>query len=246
MKAIFISDIHLRDINESNSKELLLFFSKAAQDKNLTHIFMVGDIFDLWIGNSSFFKKKYAPLLAAINKCAQVCTIHYFEGNHDLYLKKYWQKELGVKVHPGPEVFSLGPWKVRVEHGDEMNPEDRGYLWLRWFLRICWVRAFIQCLPGALVHFIGNGASAISEKNHEPWSPQLKEKIIGFTRAHGRKFGVTDQVDWVISGHTHVQDFFKFQENGRTWRSVNLGSWHKGPVYFCLDERTGQFLNTVP
>jgi len=245
VKAIFISDVHLRDISESNSSLLLLFFSSIAEDPSFTHLFLVGDIFDLWIGNHTFFIERFRPIINAIKKCTENTEVHYFEGNHDLYLKSYWQNTVGVTVHEEPKNFQLGSWNVRVEHGDQMNPEDRGYLWLRWFLRTPLIKVVQKILPGALIHRIGARASQVSEHHRDPWSNETSEKIVAFTRRHAEKVSQTNSFQWMISGHTHVKDHFEFLSQGKKRVSINLGSWANGPVCFLLDEEQGVFLDKI-
>ena len=64
-KGYFVSDIHIRDPLESNSEKLLLFLHQLKNDKDCSHLFLVGDIFDLWSYNHRYFVKKYARLVDA-------------------------------------------------------------------------------------------------------------------------------------------------------------------------------------
>ena len=94
IKAWFISDIHLKNEQESNSEKLLLFLHSLENgQRQASHLFLVGDIFDLWIHNHSYFIEKFPKIVNAIRVVVKKgIEVHYFEGNHDLYLKKYWQR----------------------------------------------------------------------------------------------------------------------------------------------------------
>src|SRR3954468_461239 len=122
MKAYFLSDLHLKSMQERNSQTLLRFLRSVHEEQlslnrkestvssndnilSVAHpfkhnsIFLVGDIFDLWIGKHKYFVNKFRPIVDALRECeAAGVEIHYFEGNHDLYLKQFW-KELGIFTH---------------------------------------------------------------------------------------------------------------------------------------------------
>ena len=246
MKAIFLSDLHLRDPLESNSQTLLLFLSKVSKKEiPCTHLFLVGDIFDLWIENHDYFIQRYATIISEIRNCiAAGIFVHYFEGNHDLYLNKFWQQDVGAQVHDGPSFFQLGPWEVRVEHGDQMNPKDTGYLFLRWFLRTPLMVFVARYLPGSWVNFIGQSASSKSRSYTSSSRRSNEQAIVNMTRKHAELMHRGRAFDFIFTGHTHVRDIYKFQgDDGSSVQSINLGSWYEPPKYFYLDESAGCFVD---
>ena len=243
MKAFFLSDIHIKDPQESNSQTLLLFLSQILKDPEATHLFLVGDIFDLWVEDHQYFKHRYHDIVEAIQACVHKgIEVHYFEGNHDLYLKKFWQDQVGAKVHEGPTTFDLGPWKVRVEHGDQMNPEDRGYLWLRWFLRTKAMSLVAKNMPQPLIRKIGESASTASRSYSSRGNETFKDKVRKMNRNYAEKvYGEGLGFDFIISGHTHVQDDYAFERSGKTARSINLGSWFEEPKALVLNKEKAIF-----
>ena len=118
MKAYFVSDIHLKSDQEKNAKIFLDLLLKI-QNENATDLFLVGDIFDLWIGNKKYFIQKFDSIVKAIQSLVQSgVQVHYFEGNHDLYLKSFWENKIGVKFYSKANYFKLNFFKVIVGHGD--------------------------------------------------------------------------------------------------------------------------------
>ena len=84
---------------------------------------MLGDIFDLWVADHRYFIDAYSEIIDQIKRLQRAgIEIHYFEGNHDLHLKSFWQDELGLAVHNEPFYVQLGDTVVRLEHGDQMDP----------------------------------------------------------------------------------------------------------------------------
>jgi UDP-2,3-diacylglucosamine hydrolase len=202
---------------------------------------LVGDIFDLWVGGDKFFARRYPEVVSLVSQLkAKAVEVIYFEGNHDLHLQKFWSDELGCQVFTAPRYFDLGRARVRVEHGDQMNPDDKGYLLLRAFLRTGFMESVVRILPGSVIQAIGNSMSRSSRK----WtSSSIKarddEAIRKMIRAHAMQVFEDDEpFDFIVSGHVHTRDDFSWQDvsSGRTARSVNLGCWLRDvePKAFCL------------
>jgi len=119
IEAWFVSDIHIESMKDKKARALLAFLNSLGQTRKATHLFLVGDIFDLWIGPHEFFVNKFEPIVERLKELNQAgVQIHYFEGNHDLHLRKFWQGQIGIQVHAGPQRFQLGSLTVHVEHGD--------------------------------------------------------------------------------------------------------------------------------
>lgn len=256
MKAYFLSDLHLKDMNERNSQTLLRFLHSVTEQAPLQkqYVFLVGDIFDLWIGKHKYFVERFQPIVDAVSDLVKAgVEVHYFEGNHDLYLKHFWKK-IGVITHEDAIVTELQGIKVRIEHGDLMNPDDQGYLFLRWLLRTPVMKIIAYLLPSTLVTWIGERASHAS-RDYTSTSKSLPESDIRLiTRTHAIKAARKEMFDLIISGHVHVRDDYEFpvlrvasvdsSEDAveGSVRSVNLGSWFDEPKVFILENGVGRFI----
>ncbi len=213
-----------------------------SHEESLTHLFMVGDIFDLWIGGHDIFKKEYAALISALLRLQKTgVDVHYFEGNHDFHLSSFWQDELGIQVHTGPKTFQLGRYKVRVEHGDEMDPDDKGYLFLRWFLRTPLVKSLLCHGPGKVIQGLGSLASAQSQKHSHRKQPHGEAEIRQKFYTHTKKVSALEPLDFLISGHIHT----RLDETIGKTRSLNLGTWTLQPCYFQLSSTKAEFINLL-
>ena len=136
LNAYFVSDLHIGSPAGPRAALFLDFLKNLSAGGNVSHLFLMGDIFDLWVAAHAYFIVKYQSITDEIVRLRDAgVAIHYFEGNHDLYLKHYWGETIGLTVHEGPAYMDLGHVTVRIEHGDQMDPDDRGYRFLRWFLR---------------------------------------------------------------------------------------------------------------
>lgn len=220
----FLSDLHLRDMNDDQAQNLLRFFISLEPKAKESVVFLVGDIFDLWIGKHQFFIQKFKPLIEVMQKLiSSGAEIHYFEGNHDLHLKKFWQDDLSVIVHSDPDYFHLDDEIVRIEHGDQMDPEDKGYLFLRWLLRTPIMRAIALYLPGFFVAWLGKSMS----KTSRAYTNSLRDpqRILKTIHTHAQKVFVERPFQTIITGHVHLRDETTFIVSGQKMTSFNLGSW---------------------
>lgn len=137
MDAWFVSDIHLKSVEERNGKILLRFLrSLLAQEPAQTHLFLLGDIFDLWVGGHQYFAKKFQPLIEVLSELKKAGTkITFVEGNHDVHIEGFFRDKLGIEVFVEAQYYEIDGVTVRVEHGDLINLEDLTYLKYRSFIR---------------------------------------------------------------------------------------------------------------
>lgn len=248
MKAWFVSDIHIQGPEDSRLRIFETFLEKRLSDQT-THLFLVGDIFDLWVGGDDFFKTRYQGVVDRIQKLrAKNVEIIYFEGNHDLHLQKMWSEELHCRVLKEACYFDLGKFRVRVEHGDQMNPNDTGYIYLRAALRTPAVEWLADRLPGSLIQKFGHQMSRSSRKWTSSAVKARDEAAIRLMiHTHAEKVYQDDEpFDLIISGHVHVHDDYRWKDptTEKEIRSINLGCWKPAerPKAFCVDENGGQWV----
>jgi len=116
VESYFFSDLHLKSINERNG-QILLRFLHSLEKKSPVRLFLLGDIFDLWVSGHDIFRKKYRDLLDVLESLKKSGSeIYFFEGNHDLHIHPYWRDVLGAKVYTEAKIFDIDGLKIRCEH----------------------------------------------------------------------------------------------------------------------------------
>lgn len=241
IKAYFLSDLHLTSPDDSRTGLLLRFLQSLQSKDDITHLFLMGDIFDLWIGRQNYFLERWLPVTSELLRLHQRgVEIHYFEGNHDLYLDLYFGQQLGFKVYDGPIEMSLGPWQLRLEHGDQMDPEDRGYRFLRWFLRTPPLRLIARSrFSEKYIVRLGERMSHVS-RDYTSTRKSISEAVAkDKIRTHAQKIYNKSRFDFLIAGHVHVTEDHPIGEG----RVINLGSWLHEPKVYLLSEKGGRFIS---
>jgi UDP-2,3-diacylglucosamine hydrolase len=238
--AVFVSDIHITSPECPRGHLFESFLRGLEGGRNLTHLYLLGDIFDLWVADHRYFVERYHSVIAEIRRLrSEGVAIAYFEGNHDLHLESFWQDELGVSVYPGPTYVEHDGKMLRIEHGDQMDPDDRGYRFLRWFLRTPPIRWLICNLPGALIRRVGERASATSREYTSQTKTIEPDQAIAKIRAHAQRAFEARPFDIILSGHVHIRDDCEIDAGSRRFRSINLGSWLDAPCFFRIDNGIG-------
>ncbi len=232
----FVSDLHLGSVSEPN----FLLFKKYLQsvvDNKVTHLFLLGDIFDLWVANQKYFINQYSEIIKEIRKIiSSGIEVHYFEGNHDLHLKKFWQEELGCKVYVSPQRMTIHGVSLLLAHGDEIDLEDTSYIRLRKFLRSWPMKLLAHILPGFIVKKIGEYADRNSH-GHYLRDNRDDDRIIKLIRGYASDEIKKSPYHFCFTGHFHLRDEFNVGEA----KAVNLGSWLDKPGYYQITNSESKF-----
>lgn len=233
MEAWFISDIHLKSLEERNGQILLRFLhSLRDKDPYRTQLFMLGDIFDLWVGGHDYFGRKFQSLMDAIREqTARGMKVTFIEGNHDVHVENYFEKKLGVEVFVEAQYRQIDGLQLRLEHGDLINLEDEAYLRYRRIIRNPYIKPLGEILPGQFWDYLGERASKKSRARSSDYRKINEEKLVELIRQHAVKVYEQDKpFDVIISGHMHVLDDHQMMVKEKQIRSINLGSWLEDEV----------------
>lgn len=230
MKNVFVADAHLADPCAENFRRFLEFLQHLqGRTRNL---FLLGDIFEFWIGYRHVVFSSYIPVLEALRQLKESGTqIIYVEGNHDFHLGPYFEKTLQARILPnGGEVIIDGQ-RLLVVHGDLIDPSDRGYRLLRRVLRSLPFRLAKEVLPPDWAWKVAQWGSRQSQKKHASYnrSRQVEEMVTAFGR---RK--LSEGFDGVISGHFHTP----FLSQSPVGTVVALGDWIEDFSYAVLEDGT--------
>lgn len=217
MRDVFIADAHLVDPADENYQRLLAFLDGLRG--NTRTLYLLGDVFEFWVGYRHVVFATYVPLLEALRRLREEGTaIVCVEGNHDFHFGPYFEEVLGCRVLPDGGILEIDGRKVYVGHGDLVNPDDRGYRFLRRTLRSMPLRWLIQVIPPDWTWGIARWASRQSSKGHPTKKPRwLPEAMLTDHAEHLFAAGC----EAVVTGHFHLA--LLKETNGRTL--VALGDW---------------------
>jgi UDP-2,3-diacylglucosamine hydrolase len=235
-KIYFLSDFHLGapDFNSSLEREKIIvsFLDKIKDDA--AEIFLVGDMFDFWYEYRKVVPKGFVRLLGKLAELSDAgISMHFFVGNHDMWMKNYFQKELNIPVYFNPKEFERNGKKFLIGHGDGLGPGDKGYKFLKRIFRnpLCqWLFGILPPFLGmGLANFLSHRSRAQTGASEEVFLGQEKEWLIIYCKEilKEKKF------DFFVFGHRHLAINFRLSEESRY---INLGDWIHYFTYAVFDE----------
>lgn len=232
MSRIVLSDVHLRDSHSVKSKIVIRFLQEVAS--RFDHIYVLGDLFDIWPGTNPYLVKTFGPVLRALGRLvSEGRRVYYIEGNHDFLLGSYFSEELGIEVYPDKLVEDWNGRRIYLTHGDLANPREYNYQILRKILRNGVVQKLFQQLPPEWVFRAGLKSSQFS-RNHQRKMTQSEAAIRGIYRESAFKL-LREGYDVVLMGHTHLPDDVSIEVEGRACRYINTGDWIRHFSYLEFD-----------
>ncbi|RNC73351.1 MAG: UDP-2,3-diacylglucosamine diphosphatase [Desulfuromonadales bacterium] len=217
MRAIFIADAHLRHEEDDNYRILMKFLAELQGATDTLYI--LGDLFEFWIGYEKVPFTHYLPILERLRELKESGVgIVYFEGNHDFHMGPFFTETLGARVHAGPAVIEIEGKRFYLCHGDQVNRKDYGYRLLRFILHSSLTRAASALVPPAFVSWIAEQMSHGSKKNHG--RRKMRWDYPAMLRAFAAQ-RFREGCDTVVSGHFHIP--FLDTAEGNTL--LSLGDW---------------------
>ncbi len=220
----FISDIHI-GLQDDRSELMKLdkleqLFSAIKADG--CALYMLGDILDFWLEFRHVIPKGFTRFLCLLSDlvCHKVEVV-YMAGNHDFYLGRYFDDELGIKTLYGMHELHLDGLKFLVAHGDGLGKGDLGY---KIFSRLVKNRYNLALLKGFhpdLAIGLMKGLSQLS-RTHKPDNRHFEtDRLLNFAEA----LAIEKNFDYFICGHNHLFGIKELEQRGRY---VNLGTWIEG------------------
>lgn len=235
-KIYFLSDFHLGAPNHTVSlareKRIIRFLDEAKKDAS--EIFIVGDLFDFWYEYRTVVPKGYVRILGKLAEITDAGTpVHFFVGNHDMWMKGYFEKELNIPVYHEPKQFERDGKKFLIGHGDGLGPGDKGYKFIKKIFR----NRFCQWLFGILPPAVGVGLANYLSRRSRAAAGQFVERFWGeeneWLVIYCKEVLQKEYFDFFIFGHRHLPIDISLANGSRY---INLGDWMTYCTYAVFDQ----------
>ncbi|HPR30786.1 MAG TPA: UDP-2,3-diacylglucosamine diphosphatase [Prolixibacteraceae bacterium] len=206
-KTYFVSDVHLGAAALTNNAEreklFVRFLGEACADAH--EIYLLGDVFDYWFEYPRVVPRGFTRTLGKLAEITDSgIPVHYFTGNHDLWVSDYLPRETGVILHRDFLVKQIGGKTFYLSHGDGLDPGDKSYLFLKRIFRSKTARSLFSLLHPDWAVGLGNlwAKKSMKDKNAEPLvkANPGDEAEVQFARKYTEKHSV----DFFILGHRHL------------------------------------------
>ncbi len=236
-KIYFLSDFHLGAPDAVSSlvreKKIIAFLDEIKN--KASRIFILGDLFDFWFEYKNVVPKGYVRILGKLAEITDSgVPIDFFVGNHDMWMKDYFQKELNIKVHFEPVSFQLHEKKFLIGHGDGLGPGDHGYKFIKKLFRNPIAQTAFGILPPVigigLANYFSRSSRAKTGNSDEVFESAEKEWLVSYCKDVLKN----EHYDYFVFGHRHLPLDIQLNENSKY---INLGDWIKYFSYAELEEQ---------
>jgi UDP-2,3-diacylglucosamine hydrolase len=241
-KIYFISDFHLGVPNAkvSRERELRVVRWLNSVKNDASEIYLLGDVFDFWFEYRHAIPKGFIRLQGKLAELADAgIKIHYFTGNHDMWVFDYLPSEIGMTLYRKPVIREIDGKKFYIGHGDGLGPGDYKYKFIKRFFSssVCqWLFARIHPNTGiALANYWSRQSRIATGHYDDQYKGDKKEYLMVFANDELKK----QHIDFFIFGHRHLVIDKKAGQNSRY---INLGDWIKFNTYASWDGRQLELL----
>jgi len=234
-KIYFASDFHLgipdRASSLAREKRLCQWLDEIKQDA--AQIFLVGDLFDVWFEYKNVVPKGYSRFLGKLAELSDSgISIEAFTGNHDLWMRGYFEDELNIPVHHKAITREFNGKKFLIAHGDGLGPGDNTYKVLKKILR----SPLSQWLYRRLHPDTGVGIAGWFSRQGAKHSDRAEEQFLGPEKEWLVQYAIDilkrEHIDYFIFGHRHVAVTYPLPNNSLY---INLGDWLRFDSYAVFD-----------
>lgn len=237
-KVYFASDNHLGaptiEASRPREKKFVAWLDDIKHDA--AAIFLLGDLFDFWFEYKTVVPKGFTRTLGKLAEISDAgIPIHYFVGNHDLWMNGYFEEELGIPVYHKPQEFTFNNASCLIGHGDGLGPGDKGYKrmkrvftspFFKWLFK--WGHPDIGM---RMAQYFSVKNKLISGDEDATFLGEENEWLAIYCR---RKLEETHR-DFFVFGHRHLPLEIQLNEQSKY---INLGDWIQYFTYGVFDGET--------
>lgn len=228
MQTVFISDLHLSPDRPDMKRMFFDFLERMTAATDCLYI--LGDLFEYWIGNDAADALGQTEVLAALRDFTRKgIPVHVMRGNRDFLLNEEFSRATGCELISDPSVVEIYGRPTLLTHGDRLCTDDHKHQrfrdlvddpeWQRWFL----------AKPISERILLATDARSQSELNKSNNSMKIMDvnpvAVSGALRQHG--------VDLMIHGHTHRPAFHDVTMGQTRARRIVLGDWFQHSSILC-------------
>jgi UDP-2,3-diacylglucosamine hydrolase len=205
-KIFFASDFHLGLKAGSDplerEKKVVKWLNTVAPDAG--EIFLVGDIFDFWWEYKLVVPRGFTRFLGTVSAITDSgIPVHFFTGNHDMWVGNYLSGECGITIHTTPYTRTFGGKKFLIVHGEGLGSESTGYKILLAIFRNKTLRSLYSMLHPSVGLGIGHKwslSSRLGKGISKEFLGEDMEDLIKYSKSVLKN----EHFDFFIFGHRHL------------------------------------------
>lgn len=137
-KVYFLSDLHLGAsyFADPRAKERAVVQWLDSIKNTAAEIYLLGDILDYWYEYRTVVPRGYVRFLGKLAELSDAgVKLHWFIGNHDIWIFDYLPSEIGVEVIDGSVEREIMGKRFFLAHGDGVGRHEWSFALIRGIFR---------------------------------------------------------------------------------------------------------------
>jgi len=225
LRQLFISDLHLSEDRPQANEQFFRFLEEDAAGADA--LFVLGDLFEYWIGDEDLQTPFNAVIAASLRRLADAGTrVRVMHGNRDFLLGEDFCRASGAQLLADPTVIDT----TLLMHGDTLCTDDHDYqAWRRTARSADWQRQFLA-QPLAERRATVQGLRDKSKEVIQAKPAEIMDVNEDAVREVLRRHGVAR----LVHGHTHRPGKHALEVDGRRCERWVLPDWYGRGGYLEL------------
>lgn len=238
--SIFISDVHIGSIG-CESKKLFEFLKSQ---KEISQLFLVGDIIDMWkLKKRPKLNESEMKLIKKIISLSNKGTdVYYIAGNHDEFLREFIEDDDNmrfgnIEFYDSMCVQTKNHKKYLVIHGDQFDSIIKYHKWVAklgdiMYEILLWGNTYIKKFQS----FFGLPNWSLSK-----FVKQNVKQALAYIQQFetiASKYSLDNEFDGVICGHIHRHNNNTISVEDETCHYLNCGDWVEVCSYIKYKDNT--------
>jgi UDP-2,3-diacylglucosamine hydrolase len=192
---------------------------------DMESLYILGDFFEVWIGDDSLDSWSEKILLSLKNTQAK---LYFIAGNRDFLLSKKLLQPFNIQLLPDNSLIQIDTIQLLLAHGDQLCTDDIKYQQFRTLVRSNqWQNNFLSKTLAerqAIVLSLRDRSKVAMQKKQE----DIMDVNPNTISTAFKKFNAPI----IVHGHTH-REAIHSEAKGK--HRIVLGAWHNGIAYLKVD-----------
>lgn len=221
MHTYFISDLHLTPERPQITQAFFAFLQGlASEDVPADKLYILGDLFEFWIGDDAGSMLGADPVLDAMKMISQKMECYFIAGNRDFLVRDSFTERTGFTILSDETVVDLYGIKTLILHGDSLCTDDIAHQQFR--QQMMTNKQFCDgFLSLEIPQRIEQAKQARMQSNEH--KSQVSMGIMDVTESAVLDAFAKHGVSQMIHGHTHRQNTHRYKNDSLT--RIVLGDW---------------------
>ncbi len=220
MRRCSVSDLHLSPDRPETVRLFLDFLTGRA--RQAARLYILGDLFDAWIGDDDDTPPYPAVRAALAELTATGTTCALLHGNRDFLLGRAFCRNTGCILLRDPHLTHFDGTRTLLMHGDLLCTDDQDYQRFRRRVRNPLVKTLFRWKSLAARRAVAEGYRRRSGAAKADKTAAIMDANPDTVARYLGRFQATH----LIHGHTHRPADHTLAVNGQSARRTVLAEWH--------------------